>query len=61
MEEFREELYKCINSMGLRDSKTVQASQKLDDYIVQEMLKTTPVMESRGWKYQQIVVQGALK
>lgn len=58
MEEFREELYKCISSMGLKDARTVQASQKLDDYMVQEMLKTTPVMESRGWKYQQIVVKG---
>lgn len=61
MDELREELYKCINSMGVKDLKTIQASQKLDEYIVQEMLKTTPVKESRGWKYQQIVVQGDLK
>lgn len=61
MDELRAELYKCISSMGIKDSKTVQVSQKLDEYIVQEMLKTTPVKESRGWRYQQIVVQGDLK
>lgn len=54
MDELREELYQCISSMGVKDLKTVQVSQKLDEYIVQEMLKTTPVMESRGWKYQQV-------